>query len=345
MFKGIDLFSDTATRPSQAMKQAMMEAPLGDEQLGEDPTTKKLEALMAEKLGLSAALFFPSATMANQIAVKFHTEPGEEIIGHEQCHIFNAEAGGAAFHSHAQVRMIPSSTGIFGAEDIKKCFRESVSYNSPKSSLVIVENTTNAGGGCAWPLSKLKDVVACAKNLGLRAHLDGSRLFNAAVKNACTLQELAQGFDSVTICFSKGLGCPAGALLAFNEQHFKRIRKFKQVFGGCLRQSGMLAAAALYALDYHTEDLAFDHQKALALAQGMQKIPGLLVENADPSTNMVFFALDQKNCNPDRFYEAWLSRGLRFSRSNFNRFRAVTHRDISMTDIDKALEIMAQTLI
>lgn len=344
MFKGIDLFSDTATRPSQAMKQAMMEAPLGDEQLGEDPTTKKLEALMAEKLGLSAALFLPSATMANQIAVKCHTEPGEEVIGHEQCHIFNAEAGGAAFHSHIQARMIQSPTGIFGAEDIKKCFRESVTYNSPKSALVIVENTTNAGGGCAWPLSKIKEVVSCANGLGLKAHLDGSRLFNAAVKNKCALHELSEGFDSVTICFSKGLGCPAGAVLAFNEQHFKRMRKFKQVFGGSLRQSGMLAAAALYALEHHIEDLALDHEKALVLAQGMQKIPGLMVEHGDPSTNMVFFALDQKHC-PNGLYDAWLHKGLRFSRSSFNRFRAVTHRDISMENIGKALEIMTQTLI
>jgi threonine aldolase len=345
MFKGIDLFSDTATKPSAAMKQAMMEALLGDEQLGEDPTTKKLETMMAERLGKSCALFFPSATMANQIAVKLHTEPGDEVIAHEHCHIFNAEGGGAAFHSHVQARMIPSKSGIFGADEVRLRFRDRPSPNSPKTGLLIVENTTNAGGGCAWPLAMLQEVTDYAKSKGIKSHLDGSRLFNAAVKTECDAAHLAAGFDSITICFSKGLGCPSGAVLAFDAKDFARVRKLKQIFGGAMRQSGMLAGAALFALEHHLPDLAQDHEKATRLAQGLAKIPGILVEDLNPSTNMVFFSLAPQGGDPAAFNELTKARGLRFSCFDENRFRAVSHRDLSMADIEKALEIVADIVV
>lgn len=337
MFKGIDLYSDTATKPSAAMKQAMLEAPVGDEQLGEDPTTKKLETTMAERLGKSCALFFPSATMANQIAVKLHTEAGDEVIAHEHCHIFNAEGAAAAIHSHVQARMIPSKTGIFGADEIRTRFRKSSSPNSPRTGLLIVENTTNAGGGYAWPLGVLDEVVAATKYLSLKSHLDGSRLYNAAVKSQCDVARLSAGFDSVTICFSKGFGCPMGAILAFDAKDWARVRKLKQIFGGSMRQSGMLAAAALFALEHHCEGFALDHEKATRLAQGLAQIPGLMVEDQSPSTNMVFFRV----ARPEAFNEASQARGLRFSHFGEDRFRAVTHRDLSLKDIDVALEIVA----
>lgn len=344
MFKGIDLYSDTATRPTLGMKQAMLEAIVGDEQLGEDPTTAKLERIMAERLGKSAALFFPSSTMANQIGVKLHTEPGDEVIGHEYCHIFNAEAGGAAFHAHVQARMIANYTGIFGAEEIRARFRENASPNSPRSALVIVENTTNATGGTVWPLTMLNEVIACSQALGLKTHLDGSRIFNAQIKTQCELSRLSAGFDSITVCFSKGLACPTGAILAFDEVQLPKVRKLKQVFGGSMRQSGMLAAAALYALDHHVEDLALDHEKAWRLAQGLSKIPHILVEDTNPSTNMVYFSLGLAHFDPKAFLALIMSQGLRFSRLGHNRFRAVTHRDISLQDISKALEIVGNVV-
>ncbi len=344
MFKGIDLYSDTATRPTLAMKQAMLEAMLGDEQLGEDPTTLKLEKIMAERLGKSAALFLPSATMANQIAVKLHTAPGEEVIGHEHCHIFNAEGGGAAVHSHVQARMISNATGIFGAKEIRARFRESASPNCPRSALVIVENTTNATGGTVWPLAMIDEVLECTKTLGLKTHLDGARLFNAQMKSQCELSRLTKGFDSITVCFSKGLSCATGAILAFDKEQFTKVRRLKQVFGGAMRQSGMLAAAALYALEHHIESLALDHEKAFRLAQGLAKIPNILVENAEPSTNMVYFSLGQANCNPEGFLSSVMAQGLRFSHLSPNRFRAVTHRDIALEDIQKAIDIVANAI-
>ncbi|MCA9507097.1 MAG: aminotransferase class I/II-fold pyridoxal phosphate-dependent enzyme [Myxococcales bacterium] len=344
MFKGIDLFSDTATRPSDVMKQAMFDAPLGDEQLGEDLTTKKLEEVMAKKLGLSAALFLPSATMANQIAVKLHTEAGDEVIGYESSHVFNAEAGAMAFHSHVQARMVPSENGFFGAADIKKRYREKVLYNSPRTSLLVVENTTNAGGGQAWPLEKLKEVTECAKDLRLKTHLDGSRIFNASVKSGCSLSQLAHGFNSVTICFSKALGCPAGACLVFEEEHFHRVRRLKQMFGGSLRQSGMFAAAALFALDHHVDDIALDHQKASILAEGFSKIPAIKLKHQQPSTNMIFFSLND-GYDANNFYQRALEKGLRFSYFAYNQFRAVTHRDVSMEDISQAVKIVEKILI
>lgn len=337
MFNGIDFYSDTVTRPSQAMKQAMMDAPLGDEQKGEDPTTNRLEAKMAEGLGKSAAMFFPSATMCNQIAVKLHCQPGEEVIGADSCHIFNLEGGGAAFHSSVQARMIPTKDGTFDGEQVRDQFRYSDGPHTPKSALLLVENTTNVGGGVAWPPKKLASVLAVAKELKLKTHLDGARLFNAALASSSNIKKLASGFDTITICFSKGLACATGAILAFDQQHWTKVRRLKQVFGGAMRQSGILAAACLYALDHQIEQLAVDHKNAEDLGAGLAKINGILVENPKPSSNMVFFAVDDGRMDPDKFLDHCLEYNLRFSRVSFNRFRAVTHKDISAEQIEQAI--------
>lgn len=340
MFKGIDLFSDTATKPSQAMKEAMMSAPLGDEQLSEDPTTKALEEKMAAMLNKEAAMFFPSATLANQIAVKLHTEPGDEVIAHEYCHIFNSEGSGAAIHSHVQARMIQSANGIFGPEEIVKRFREHSSPYSPRSRLVIVENTSNAGGGAVWSQKEVQDVLKQTKELNLKSHLDGARLFNAQASLGCKLHELSEGFDTITICFSKGLGCPAGAVLAFDKALYSRLRRLKQVFGGALRQSGILAAGAHFALENNVSDLIEDHKKALLLAENLQKQAKLMLLTPKPQSNMVFFSVDRAQIDPDKFYSELLKMGLRFSRVAKNRFRAVAHRDISFSQIKEACEII-----
>lgn len=345
MFKGIDLYSDTKTKPPRAMKEAMMEAVVGDEQQGEDPTTKQLEETMAQTLGTSAAMFFPSATMCNQIAIKLNTEPGDEIIGSHNCHVFGSECGGAAFHAGVQTRMIYAPTGIFGAQEIRALYNAGQGYHHPRSSLLLVENTTNSGGGHAWPRSMLQEVLDCARDLNLKAHLDGSRIFNAMIASHCDLIDLTRGFDTVTVCFSKGLSCAMGAVLGFDKAHFTKVRRLKQLFGGALRQSGILAAACLYALKHHVADLAADHRRALDFAQGLANIKGIKVENPNPATNIVFFSLDPASGrDPDQFLARCLQRELRFSRFSPTRFRALTHRDIGDGDISQALEIIKEIL-
>ncbi len=344
MFKGIDFYSDTITKPSEEMKQAMMDAPVGDEQRGEDPTTKKLEDDAKILLNKNAAMFFPSATMCNQIAVRLQTKHGDEIIGADNCHIFNAEGAGVAFHSGAQARMIQTKDGTFDGENVKAHFRHNQSPHAPRSALLLVENTTNMGGGVAWSLEKLSNVWKTAKELNLLSHLDGSRLFNAAVVTGCSVGDLSVGFDTVTICFSKGLGCPAGAILAFDQKNWTTVRRLKQVFGGAMRQSGILAGACLYALEHNLVHLAVDHKHARVLAKGLEGISGVIVENNPPMTNMVFFALDQQLMDPDRFLAHCLEHKLRFYRAAYNRFRAVTHKDVSLQQIEEALHKVRKIL-
>ncbi len=340
MFSGIDLYSDTSTRPTQAMKQAMMDALVGDEQQGEDPTTRMLEERMATLLGTSAAMFFPSATMCNQIAIFLHCRPGDEVLGAEQSHVFTSEGGGVPFHSRAQTRMMPSVDGTFSGRDVERCAQMVLKAHTPRTALLVIENTMNGGGGTVWPLDKFDDVMNSAKKVGLKTHLDGARIFNAAVSAKTTVTRLTQGFDTATVCFSKGLGCAAGAILGFNESDWPLVRRLKQVFGGALRQSGILAAACIYALDHHVEQLAVDHANAQRLGQLLSDIAGINVENAKPASNMVYFSIDSKLMSPAHFLEKITKRGLRFSRMGDNRFRAVTHRDINLEHIESASAIV-----
>lgn len=340
MFQGIDLYSDTITRPTAAMKQAMLEAVLGDEQKGEDPTTRALEDKMANMLNKSSAMFFPSATMCNQVAVFLQTRASDEVIGADNCHIFGSEGGGIAFHSRVQARTIRTKDGTFAGTEVRERFRFGDSPHLPQSSLVLVENTTNAGGGMVWPKEKLSSVVAVSKELSLKLHLDGSRLFNAMVATSESLEHLTAGFDTVTICFSKGLGCPTGAILAFDREHWSYVRRLKQVFGGAMRQSGMLAAACLYALENHVEQLALDHKNARLLAEGLAQIKGVEVEDEAPKSNMVFFSIDEERMSPEDFLMTCKELGLRFSRAGANRFRAVTHRDVVLEQMEQAIGIV-----
>lgn len=344
MFSGIDLYSDTMTKPTEEMKRAMMNAPVGDEQKGEDPTTKKFEEEMAALTGKSAAMFFPSATLANQIAVKLHCAPGEEVIGAEICHIFGSEGGGIAFHAGAQARPIPGTTGMFDGETLKRYVRDVDIPQSPISRLVVVENTINFGGAAVWPEDRLSSVIGAAKSLGLKTHLDGARLFNASVKSGRKIKDLSNGFDSVTICFSKGLGCATGAILAFDVALWPRVRRLKQVFGGAMRQSGILSAACLYALEHHIPQLALDHENCALLASLFRKIKGINVENPEPETNMIFFSVDEKVMDPDGFLNRCLEEKLRFSEIARNRFRAVTHRDVSRGEIEEAGERLKRVM-
>lgn len=344
MFTGIDLYSDTMTRPTAPMKHAMMDAPLGDEQQGEDPTTRKLEERMAKLLSKSAAMFFPSATLCNQIAIFLHARAGDEVLGAEQSHVFTSEGGGVAFHARAQARMMPTANGLFSGDDLKRYVRHASKPHVPKTALLVVENTMNGGGGSVWPLDALRDVTAYAKELGLMTHLDGARIFNAAVASKSTVAAIARSFDTVTVCFSKGLGCPTGAILAFDEADWTTVRRLKQVFGGAMRQSGILAAACIYALDHHVDQLAIDHAHATRLATLLSSCAALRVENSVPESNMVFFSLNEAIMSAAQFLDACTRRGLRFSLVGPNRFRAVTHRDISTAQIESAFAVVTDVL-
>lgn len=336
MFEGIDLYSDTVTRPTPAMKKAMLEASLGDEQRGEDPTTLELEKRVAKLLGMESALFFPSATMANQVAILNHCGRGDEILAADTAHIFVAESGGPAAWAGAMARPIPTRTGIFTGRDLHERFSPGAEAHRPESKLVVVENTTNFGGGIAWPLRALEDVWQASRELGLKTHLDGSRFFNAAAATSESPARLVAGFDTVTLCLSKGLGCAAGALLAFPSRDWRTIRRWKQRLGGSLRQSGMLAAAGLYALEHHLDRLKEDHSNARRLAQGLTGVSGIEVETPEPSTNMVFFRL-QSRVTAEQWEDACRARGFRFSHVGPNRYRAVTHLHISSQDIEKVV--------
>lgn len=340
MFKGIDLSSDTATRPTAAMKQAMMAAELGDEQKGEDPTTRQLEQRVADLLGKSAAMFFPSATLANEIALQLLCEPGDEMIAAANCHLFVAEAGGPAIHAGIMPRPIAVENGIFDGDEVRKAYRWSKGPHYPVTKLVSVENTANMGGGVAWPMENLTSVLTAAKELGLKTHLDGARLFNAAIKTGVPVGALASGFDAITVCLSKGLGCPVGAVLAFDKEGYGKVRRLKQLMGGALRQSGMLAAAGIYALEHHVSRLREDHANAALLAEQFSQIPALGVRDKSPSTNMVFFDWRSSKLSPDQFSELCMEKGVRFSRIGAMQFRAVTHLDIKPEDILQAVAVV-----
>jgi threonine aldolase len=342
MFKGIDLSSDTVTLPTEPMLQAMIHPPwgLGDDQRGEDPTTQALQTKVAELLGLEDAVFLPTATLANEIAILLHCQRGEEVIAAENSHIFVAEAGGPAFHAGVQARAVETPTGIFGAADIEKKMTRLQGPHFPISKLVVVENTTNMGGGIAWPLQTLNEVTSAAKSLGLKTHLDGSRLFNAATKLNVKPNQITSQFDSVTVCLSKGLGCPTGAVLAYSKKYFPVVRRLKQLMGGAMRQNGILAAAGIYALDHHLERLREDHHHASLLAKRMaDELPELKIENKEPETNMVFFRLGDP-ARSHQFLEKCVGNGLRFSLVGENRFRAVTHLNIAEADIARSLSIL-----
>ncbi len=343
MFQGIDLFSDTVTKPTLAMKKAMMDAELGDSQKEEDPTTRHLEEMMADMLGHSSAMFLPSATMANQIAIRLLCNPGEELIADQDCHLFFAEGGGPAINGAVMAKPINTSHGIFTGKDVRQKYRWSVGPHYPVSRLVSVENTTNMGGGIAWSLDQLSSVLTAAKELQLSTHLDGSRLFNASVHVNAPVKALAENFDTVTICFSKGLGCPVGAVLAFDKIHWPQVRRWKQIMGGALRQSGILAAACIYSLEHHIERLHEDHETAKQLGEMLQSFhPVIQVEKYEHTTNMVFFTWHSNKISAKQFLEECHKNKLRFSQVAENRFRAVTHLDISKQDIQSAVNIIAK---
>jgi threonine aldolase len=337
----IDLFSDTVTRPGPAMRRAMGEAEVGDEQRGLDPTTNALQERGAALLGKEAAIFLPSATMANLIACRLHTRPGEAVILEAGCHVLNAEGGGLAVHSGLVPRPIAGDRGRFTPEQVREQLTGTGHYR-PTTTLLTCEQTHNAGGGAVWPLAQLEAVSTVAREAGLKTHLDGARLFNASVAAGVPAAAFAAPFDTVMICLSKGLGAPAGALLAGTSEAIARARTLKQLFGGSMRQSGILAAAGLYALDHQIERLGEDHANARRLAEGLARIPVLDVEPVE--TNIVCVGIARAGLTAAELIPRLRAAGVDVSANARSRLRLVTHLDVSAADIDRAVAIFCEVL-
>lgn len=284
----IDLRSDTVTQPTPAMREAIAQAPVGDDVLGDDPTVKALEAYVAELLGKEAAVFMPSGTMTNQVALRAHTEPGDEVVLESQAHIYYYEAGGPAALSGVMCKLIQGDRGIFTAADLSKALRPKDEH-FPRTKLVCLENTHNRGGGSIYPLSEIEAIAEVCREQGLKLHLDGARLWNACAATGISEASYAQAFDTVSVCFSKGLGAPVGSALVGSKEFIERSRRFRKMFGGAMRQSGIVAAGALHALKHHRKRLKEDHTNAKILAEGLDHIPGVDIVPEEVQTNIVVF--------------------------------------------------------
>jgi threonine aldolase len=332
----INLYSDTQTRPSEGMRQAIAVAEVGDEQRGADPTTLRLQERVAELLGHEAGLFLPSGTMCNQIAFRLHARPGgDELILDRSAHPIIAEAGGPANNAQLMIHPIDTEGGIFSADELRAAIRPPNRY-LPRSRVVSVEQTTNMGGGRVWPLEAIRAVLEVAAEHGLRTHMDGARLMNAAVASRAAAAEHAGGFDTAWLDFTKGLGAPVGAVLCGSRELIGEAWRFKQQMGGAFRQSGIVAAGCLYALDHNVERLTEDHQNARTLADGLAELGCDVIA---PETNIVIFSA------PDGFGEAMERRGIVLSGTPDGRMRAVTHLDVSRSDVDETLEAARSLLL
>jgi threonine aldolase len=335
----IDLFSDTITKPTQAMRKFMAEAPVGDEQQKEDPSVNRLVEMVCDLLGKQDAVYLPSGTMCNQIAFRVHCRPGDEIIMDESAHTRHYETGGPAALTGAMTYPLAGKRGVFTAEQLEAAVRP-VSNHLPRSRVVLVEQTSNLGGGSIWPLDGIQSVCAVAHKHGMVCHMDGARLLNAVAATAVKARTYAEPFDSVWIDFSKGLGAPVGAALTGTKGFIQEAWRWKHQFGGAMRQAGIVAAGAVYALNHHVERLAEDNENAQILARGLAEIEGVVVEPVE--TNLIFFDVAGLGVTAEAFNALLTEKGLRISVLGKTRGRAVTHLDVSREQVKKALDIMRQ---
>jgi len=340
----IDLRSDTATKPTPEMREAIANASVGDEQLREDPTVNELERRAAETLGQEDSVFVPTATMANEIAIRVLGHPGDELIAEENAHILAAELGGPAVHAGLMTRPIRSRTGRFTPEQIRETARSGSLGHVPTTRILAVENTHNASGGRVWPLIELQAMAETCRELELFLHLDGARLFNAAVASEERPSTIAGLADTVTICFSKGLGCPLGAIVAGSSERMLLARRYKHQFGGAMRQAGIVAAACVYALEHNVERLADDHARARRLAVRIEEA-GVAVDLEQVETNFVQIDVGAMGLTPAEATERLLGEGVRVSGTYYpGVLRAVTHLGIGDDDIDEAIAAIPRAL-
>ena len=334
----INLLSDTQTRPSQGMREAIAAAEVGDEQKKADPTTIELQERVAELLGHEAGLFLPSGSMCNLIGLRLHIRPGgDEVILAANSHVAGFEAGAPATVNGAMLRMLEAPTGIFEPTDVAGVLRAPGDRYAPRSRVVSVEQTTNMGGGRVWPLSTVEGVLDVAREAGQRAHMDGARLMNAAVASGVHASAYAGGFDTAWLDFSKGLGAPVGAVLVGSEELIEEAWRYKQMLGGAMRQSGILAAACLYALDNNVERLADDHSRARRLAEGLADVPGVAIDPGTVDTNIVLLEI----AGAAEFCERAAAEGVHVGATGPASVRAVLHLGVGDADVDRALEVLA----
>jgi threonine aldolase len=334
----IDLRSDTITKPSKGMLEAMLSAQVGDDVYKEDPTVNALEERIAKMFGKKTALFFPSGSMANQAAIKLHTNPGEQVICDKYAHVYNYEGGGASFNSGVSCKLIDGHRGMFTASQVEESINPPDFYHSPLTSLVAVENTTNKGGGACWGFEEIKKIRTVCKEHNLGYHLDGARLWNALVAKNETAMQYGDLFDTISVCLSKGLGCPIGSVLVGDEDIMKGAIRIRKIFGGGMRQVGYLAAAGLYALDHNFDRLAEDHRKAKEVGEVLSILS--MIKKVEPiETNIIIFEL-----NPDvsetTFVQKLADKNIHIIGMGGGKLRIVTHLDYTDVMHDRLLSIL-----
>jgi threonine aldolase len=334
----VDLRSDTVTRPTPAMRKAMAEAEVADDVYGEDPTVRALEEQVAELLGTEAALFVPSGTMANQVALRAHTTPGDEIIISRDAHCWRHESGALAANAGVQTLMLPGFT--FTPDEVRAAVKPTTDPYVAPTRVVAVENTHNMGGGICWDRDQLAAVTAAARALDLATHLDGARLWNAAIAGRVSERELAAGFDTISVCLSKGLGAPVGSLVAGSKAAIKRCHRFRKMYGGGMRQAGILAAAGLHALAHHRARLADDHANARAFAEHVAGAPNVSVDLARVQTNIVMIDLARGTAIP--IIERARAAGVLLGAAGPQRIRAVTHLDVDRAGVLRAAQVVSE---
>jgi threonine aldolase len=341
----VDLFSDTLTKPSPAMRQAMAAAEVGDEQKFEDPTTNRLQEMVADLVGHEAAVFLPSGTMCNEVAFAVHCNAGDEVLLDQTAHPLTSEAGGPAVISRVLLRPLAGDRGIFTVAQLTAIPLNRSLRHAPVSRLVSVEQTSNFGGGSCWSLEQVRAVTDVAHEHGLSAHCDGARLLNAVVATGTPAAEFGRCFDSIWIDLSKGLGAPVGAVLAGSADFIDRAWKWKQRLGGAMRQSGVIAAAGIYALENNVDRLAEDHANARAFADGVASLPGIGLDPATVETNIVIFDVSATGLAATTIAERTLAEhGVRLCPLSANVIRVVTHLDVDRADIEAALEALQSVL-
>ncbi|HET9288121.1 MAG TPA: GntG family PLP-dependent aldolase [Gaiella sp.] len=340
----IDLRSDTATRPTDGMRAAIAAAAVGDEQRREDPTVNLLQERAAALLGQEQAVFLPTATLANQIALKLHSRPGDALVAERHAHVVIYEYGGPAAHAGLMIEPIEGRAGRFGVAELEAATEPSTKTADQRATVLAIENTHNSSGGRCWPLEELEDVTGAARERGLATHLDGARVLNAAVATGVDPDRVGRLFDTVTLCLSKGLGCPLGALLAGSVATIERAWREKHLFGGAMRQAGIVAAAGVYALDNHVDRLADDHARAHRLAEGWHAA-GLPVDLDQVETNFVQLDVGALGLGRDEALARMREGGVGLSSTIHPTIvRAVTHLDVTDDDIDRAIELVPEAL-
>jgi threonine aldolase len=340
----IDLRSDTVTKPSAGMREAMARAAVGDDVYGEDPTVNQLQERMAALLGKAAALFVPSGTMANQLALRLHAQPGQEVIVESKAHMVRYEQGAGGALAGVQFHWIAGTRGLITAEQVETAIRPKDPHTI-QTALIAIENTHNSGGGTIYPRKIIEEIRQVAERHRIPMHLDGARLFNAASASGTSAIDYARSFETVSCCLSKGLGAPAGSLLATNDPGaMDRLRRFRRMYGGAMRQAGILAAAGLYALDHNVKRLSTDHDNAKRFARAIHTIPQVRVNPDEVDTNIVFFEVTDGRLSPADLVAALKREGVLLNAVGGTQFRAVTHLDVTAKDIDTAAEVLRHIL-